>query len=596
MPLEAHVTRVRETIKTFIESAPLDENVLLLRTVPELMQHAARLIRSLEKDSNRLFTAQPGDGDDPEAYFAAWENDIRTQVTSARPRWYERDTERSELLKAIVLPDLDPQLPLVPRYAAWFEMLARELVACRVGVVLIAFIDADLETDTSRALADFGRHLQSARLRLIVVETRSKALCSKDAEREPRVRVGSLVAARHDPRTLFAAFLASPTERVLVVSEGASNLSSLITPHAPKLTMLELNVPYDGAEFTEAALQLELGVLLEAHGLRLRVAHRMRAVGYPARTVERITSSASLLRGPIAEQILVRIDLRPILQPDHAASWVESLARECVDPRVKFVVFDDPALPLAPELARRGMRCVRGVAFSLSADQMARGAAAKLRRSDLPPRERFALLLIAAGFASGKKQFDQALRSAGEAHALAPTTGDPTHPSMAALSLANIQYRSEDFGAVQRVLTPAIERAADAPGAERLLSPMVALLAAAHLRQGTYDDAVALYGLAANLERNQGGLVMALHLELWRGEALRRAGKPDAAREVWLKVVEDAQTIDEQLPAARDGVEAEALERLSMLAREQGDAHAARELHERARRCESAHVHVAHQP
>lgn len=596
MPFEAHVTRVRDAMKTFIEAPSPTENVLLLRTAPELMQHAARLIKSLEADANRLFTAAPGDGEDPESYFAAWVSDIRSQVDRARPRWNEQDTERGELLREIVLPELDEQLPLVPRYAAWFEMMARELVACRIGVLLIAFVDADLEVSTAEALAELGRQIQSARVRLIVVETRHRALLAQDTQREPRIRVASLVPARHDPRMELRAFLASATERVLVVTEGAANFSSLIAPHTPALMLLALDVAYDGAGGTDAALQVELDALLAARSLAVRLAHRSRSAGYPVRSIERICSSASMLRASNPAQILIRIDLRPIMQPEHAARWVESLARESVDPRVKFVVFDDQPRPLVRELATRGGRCVRGLTFSLSSSQMEVGAAKKLQSNDLPARERFGLLLVVAGFASGRKQFDRALRSASEAHALAPTTGDPTHPAMAALSIANIQYCAEDFGAVQRVLAPAIERASETPGAERLLSPMLGLLAAAHLRSGAHADAVALYGLAAELERNQGNRTMALHLELWRGEALRRAHQLDAARMVWLEVVEEAKSIDAHLSSARAGVEAEALERLSMLARERGDAAAARELHERSTRCQCPHLHVAHQP
>ena len=76
MPFEAHVTRVRDAMKTFIEAPSPTENVLLLRTAPELMQHAARLIKSLEADANRLFTAAPGDGELRDGWEPADEGNV----------------------------------------------------------------------------------------------------------------------------------------------------------------------------------------------------------------------------------------------------------------------------------------------------------------------------------------------------------------------------------------------------------------------------------------------------------------------------------------------------------------------------------------
>lgn len=183
MPLEAHVTAVRETILAHLRPGRPAARALVMRTAPEMFQQVGKLIRSTENEAPWIFSAQPGEGDDRAGFFSAWEHDLRRQFERARPRWRELDTERGRALAAIELPSVDPELPTDARYAQWFDALADRLGAgCRHGLLLLTFVDDDLEPENVRALAALSSALRSPRVRMLVVVARREPVFPEDAQ------------------------------------------------------------------------------------------------------------------------------------------------------------------------------------------------------------------------------------------------------------------------------------------------------------------------------------------------------------------------------------------------------------------------------
>jgi hypothetical protein len=288
MPLQKLVARQRDVIGTFLRDR--QTRVLRIQTAPELLTVVSKLVASFHGDMvlRAVFVAHPGDGDTPAEYFASWAANVVTLIEGSRERWKELP-RTAPGLSAIVVPALDAALPLAGCYASWFEAVARLLAPLARGVVLVAFVDDSLEAPTRHALWEFARLIASARVKLVLIDAGTDGAVTPVTSRA-RHRALSLVAAAHDPRPSFHAFLESDSERVLVVRDGATGLGSLLAREASSASTVRWDVPYRGRARFEQALATEaLAELGRAGGANPRALES-------TSDVERFASSCSAIR------------------------------------------------------------------------------------------------------------------------------------------------------------------------------------------------------------------------------------------------------------------------------------------------------------
>lgn len=113
------------------------------------------------------------------------------------------------------------------------------------------------------------------------------------------------------------------------------------------------------------------------------------------------------------------------------------------------------------------------------------------------------------------------------------------------------------------------------PPRERQLRVLIFFaLGNVHLRQGAFTDATLAYGVASAAAKSIGDRMRALRIDLWTGEALRRAGRDIDAEVRWRELVRAAN--DAGIGAEQ--VRVEAFRRLGL------------HLESRSRTFEAAHI------
>lgn len=586
MPLTKHIQRQRDAIGAFLR-AP-DARVLSLRTAAELVAPVAKLIASFEKDEElrALFLPHPGPGDDAASFFEAWFSEVRADLEELRGPLAKAGgvfADRAALAAASI-PTPDPTLRPGLRAAAWFESLAVQYVSVARSIVLFVVTHPTLPHDIQEELRVLAACLQSRRVRLIAVEADGHVLDDQPGAND-RLHVASLVATVADPRPALSRFLLAPAARVLVVPEGAGLLASMLTDFAG-VELAAIAVPYAGRSDLEHALLQHFGPPNSVTSDR---------IAQDATNLERFVRACSARRtASNAGLLVIALDLRPHLQPDKVAAWVSELARQAIDPHVKFIVADGLTDAFLPHLDLRRPSTLVQV-FSMGASDIEAGARDLAGDAQCHPERRFQALLTLAGYAAGRQQTAEALRLCDQADAIAATRDLALERALVAVMRGSVHYRLADYLTAIGNYDAGLELATSDPSAAGLVPTLLLGLANSELRRGEHLDAARLYEAVSKLERQNGALVASLYAETWRGEATRRAGDHASARQIWEAVLQEGARFGPDLEAARDGLRAEVLERLSRLASNSGDRARAHRLHEEAGSCGCA-IHVPDQP